>query len=213
MMQDFLMPACDGSHEILIERSRFICHVFRVEDVDAANVLIQEVRDANPKANHNCVAYLIGENNEFGRAADDGEPSGTAGAPMLEVLKRNDVRNCLVVVTRYFGGVKLGAGGLIRAYGTAVSEGLKAVGLVKRVKLQSVFVTCDYGLFDTLLAKLKGQNYGVGEISYGARVVVEVLVTIGELDEFTDWIVALTHDSVLLKVGDLSFKELPYEGD
>ena len=210
-MSDYLMPAKNGTHEIVIDRSRFICHVFRVESVDEATRYINAVREVHERANHNCVAYLIGENNEFGRAADDGEPSGTAGSPMLEVLQRQSIRNCLVVVTRYFGGVKLGAGGLIRAYGSAVSEGLKAVGLVRRVKMQSIWLTCDYSLFDTLQSKIKSQGYAVGHIEYSDRVRLEILVETVDTGDFKKWVVEFSNDSVVIEIGDISFKELPYE--
>jgi len=210
-MPDYLMPAKNGTHEIVIDRSRFICHVYRVESVDEANRYINEIRDEHDRANHNCVAYLIGENNEFGRAADDGEPSGTAGSPMLEVLQRQNIRNCLVVVTRYFGGVKLGAGGLIRAYGRAVSEGLKTVGLIRRIRMQSVWLTCDYSLFDTLQNRIKGLGYSVGQIEYRDRVKLEALVEVVDVEDFVAWVVAFTNDNVIIEVKGVSFKELPYE--
>lgn len=212
-MSDYLMPAKDGNHEMIVDRSRFICHVFRVQTVDEASGYINDIREQHAKASHNCVAYLIGENNEFGRAADDGEPSGTAGAPMLEVLQRQNVRNCLVIVTRYFGGVKLGAGGLIRAYGSAVSEGLKAVGLVRRVKMQSVWLTVDYSLFDPLQSKLKQQSYGVGQIDYTDRVKLEVLVEIDQIENFKKWIIEFSNDTIFIEMGELSFKELPYKSE
>jgi len=211
-MFDYLMAAKNGTHEIMIDRSRFICHVYRVESVEEANMYIHEVREMHNRANHNCVAYLIGENNEFGRAADDGEPSGTAGAPMLEVLQRQNIKNCLVVVTRYFGGVKLGAGGLIRAYGSAVSEGLKAIGIIRRVKMQSIWLICDYSLFDTLQSRIKSQGYAVGHVEYSDRVRLEALVEIVDAEDFEKWVVEFTNDSVVVEVGDVSFKELPYEG-
>ena len=210
-MTAYLMPAKNGSNEIIIDRSRFICHVFRVESVDEASKYINKIRDEHSRANHNCVAYLIGENNEFGRAADDGEPSGTAGAPMLEVLQRQNIRNCLVVVTRYFGGIKLGAGGLIRAYGSAVSEGLKAVGLIRRVKMQSVWITCDYSLLDPLQNRIKRMDYAIGQIEYSDLVKLEVLVDIVDVKDFEQWVVEFSNDSVIVEVGDLSFKELHYE--
>ena len=210
-MSDYLMPAKNGAHEIIIDRSRFICHVFRVESVDEANRYINEIRDEHDRANHNCVAYLIGENNEFGRAADDGEPSGTAGAPMLDVLQRKNIRNCLVVVTRYFGGVKLGAGGLIRAYGSAVSEGLKAMGLVRRVKMQSIWLTFDYSLLETLQSRIKSLGYAVGQIEYSDRVRLEALVDVVDVEDFKKWIIEFSNDCVIIEVKNVSFKELSYE--
>ena len=208
-MSNYLMPAKDGLHEIIINKSRFVCHVFRVATVDEANMYISNIREKHARANHNCVAYLIGENNEFGRASDDGEPSGTAGTPMLEVLQRQNIRNCLVVVSRYFGGVKLGAGGLIRAYGRAVSEALKATGLVKRVKIRSVWLKCDYALLDTLQSKIKTQGHTIGHITYTDRVKLEVLVDAVVVEKFVKWIVEFSNDTALYTVGEISFKELP----
>jgi len=210
-MSDYLMPAKNGEHEIIIDRSRFICHVFRVESVEDANHCINGIRELHEKANHNCIAYLIGENNEFGRAADDGEPSGCAGAPMLDVLHRQNVKNCLVVVTRYFGGIKLGAGGLIRAYGTAVSEGLKAIGLIRRVRLRSLWVTCDYSIFDILQSKIKSQGYNLGSVEYSEKVKLEALVEAVDEEKFIKWVVEFTNDTVYVEVGGVTFKELPFE--
>jgi len=210
-MSKFIMPAKNDSHEIIIDRSRFICHVYRVESVDEANKYINQIRKQHERASHNCVAYLIGENNEFGRAADDGEPSGCAGAPMLEVLQRQNIKNCLVIVTRYFGGVKLGAGGLIRAYGSAVSEALKVIGLVQRVKMQSMWLRIDYSIFDSLQNKIRKQGYGIGQIHYTEYVKLETLVEIDKSEDFKQWIIEVSNDTVSLEVGEISFKELPYE--
>ena len=105
----------------------------RISSEDEAKEIIQDVRKEYWKATHNCVAYTLGNHQEIQRSQDDGEPSGTAGVPMLEVLKQRELINTLVVVTRYFGGTKLGAGGLIRAYSSAVSEAIDAIGMVKGV--------------------------------------------------------------------------------
>ncbi len=101
-----------GEHEIIIERSRFITYVNRVETEEEAQEFIASIKKKHHDANHNCSAYMIGENNLIQKANDDGEPSGTAGVPMLEVIKKRDLKDTVVVVTRYFGGIKLGAGGL-----------------------------------------------------------------------------------------------------
>src|SRR5690606_36119864 len=105
-----------GSHEIIIQKSRFIGYVERVNTENEANEFIQKIKKQHYNATHNCSAYIIGDHDQIQKANDDGEPSGTAGIPMLEVLKRLNLKNTAVVVTRYFGGIKLGAGGLIRAY-------------------------------------------------------------------------------------------------
>ncbi|MEW8974906.1 MAG: YigZ family protein, partial [Exiguobacterium sp.] len=107
----------NGFHEIIIQKSRFITYLARATTEEQAQAFISELKKKHHNANHNCSAYVIGERNEIQKANDDGEPSGTAGVPMLEVLKKRDLRDTVVVVTRYFGGIKLGGGGLIRAYG------------------------------------------------------------------------------------------------
>lgn len=204
----YLMPAQNGQHEIITSRSRFICHVFRVETVKEANSFIETVRTEHAKANHNPVAYLIGDHNEFGKATDDGEPSGTAGAPMLDVLQRQNIRNCLIIVTRYFGGIKLGAGGLIRAYGSAASVGLQAIGLVRRIQLQSIWLELDYALRDILQSKIVAQGYAVGQVEYSDRVTLEALVPAVEKEAFKKWVVDFSNNSVLVTEGNLSWKEL-----
>jgi uncharacterized YigZ family protein len=136
--------ACHGTHETEIKKSRFICHLFRVASEDDARAQIEAVRKEHWNANHNCTAWIIGDGMTSQRSSDDGEPSGTAGMPMLEVLRRREVTDTLVIVTRYFGGIMLGAGGLIRAYSGAVSEALDTIGIVERVPLSVVNVTANY---------------------------------------------------------------------
>ena len=142
-----------GEHEIVIQKSRFIAHVARVETEEAAQTFIQDIKKEHWNASHNCSAYLIGENNQIQKANDDGEPGGTAGVPMLEVLKKRDLKDTVVVVTRYFGGIKLGAGGLIRAYGKSTSEGINAVGVVERKLMTVMHTKIDY----TWLGKIENE--------------------------------------------------------
>src|SRR5690554_5459159 len=144
MISSHRMVAQDGTHEIEIKKSRFICHLFRVTTEDEARAHIETVRKEHWNANHNCTAWIIGEKQANQRSSDDGEPSGTAGMPMLEVLRRRELTDTLAIVTRYFGGVMLGAGGLIRAYGGAVTDALDAIGVVERVPLAVVQAVADY---------------------------------------------------------------------
>lgn len=114
----------NGQGEYIEKKSRFIAHIFNVESEEQASAIIAEVKKKYWDARHNCYAYIIGDKGEIQRFSDDGEPSGTAGKPILEVLSGNECNNCLCVVTRYFGGVLLGTGGLIRAYTSASKEAL-----------------------------------------------------------------------------------------
>lgn len=181
-----------SSHEIIIQRSRFICHLKRTDSEQQAQEFINEIRTQHKSANHNCFAYVIGENNAIQKAGDDGEPSGTAGVPMLEVLKKQDLRNVTAVVTRYFGGIKLGGGGLIRAYGSTVSEGLKHTGIVQRVRHQLYSVEIDYTLLGKVENELRQNVYRLDEIRYTDKV--ELLVYVNEKDTqvFEDWMTSLT---------------------
>lgn len=133
-----LRIAASGSMEIEVKKSRFICTVGRAATDAEARAFIASVKKQYWDANHNCSAYVVGERRETQRSSDDGEPSGTAGVPMLDVLLKRELTDTVAVVTRYFGGTKLGAGGLIRAYGQAVSQTVDAVGTIQRKEITQV---------------------------------------------------------------------------
>jgi len=209
-MEHYLMAAIDGQHEIIVEKSRFICHVKRVyNDMDAKD-FINEIKKLHGGANHNCSAYQIGDHNEIQKASDDGEPSGTAGVPMLEVLKKQGIKNCAVVVTRYFGGIKLGAGGLIRAYGKSVSEALKTVGVVERKTMRAFFIHTDYSLLATLQNRLEGSPYVLKNIHYTDAVLLEVIVAVESEEEFTAWMTDISQGKVKLERKETSYEEIPH---
>lgn len=195
-------------HEILIQRSRFICHLKRTDNEQEAQEFINLIRSQHKSANHNCFAYVIGENNAIQKASDDGEPSGTAGVPMLEVLKKQELRNVTAVVTRYFGGIKLGGGGLIRAYGSSVSEGLGAAGIVERVRHVLYTVSVDYTLLGKLENELRQNVYQLHEIRYTDKVELLVYVNEKSTEEFEEWITSLTNANAEITRGAISFLEL-----
>ncbi|WHY33803.1 YigZ family protein [Cytobacillus firmus] len=196
-----------GENEIEIERSRFIAHVARAETADEALEFIQKIKKIHSSATHNCSAYLIGENDQIQKANDDGEPSGTAGVPILEVLKKKKLKDTVVVITRYFGGIKLGAGGLIRAYGRATSEGLQATGIVER-KLMTVMKTkIDYTLLGKVENELRSSIYAIKEIHYLDTVTVETFVEENQTGAFTDWMTELTNGAGEITLGDSLYLE------
>lgn len=182
-----------GENEINIERSRFITYVNRVETEEEAQEFIAMIKKKHHDANHNCSAYMIGEQNMIQKANDDGEPSGTAGVPMLEVLKKRDLKDTVVVVTRYFGGIKLGAGGLIRAYGRAVSEGLNATGIVERRLMRIMKTKIDYTWLGKVENEVRSSHYQLKDIHYLEAVEVEVYVEDASKDQFVDWMTELTN--------------------
>lgn len=165
-------------HELVIRKSRFIAHVAPVASPQDADDRIAEVRRRYWDARHNCSAQVTGLNGERARSSDDGEPSGTAGMPMLEVLRRRGLTDVVAVVTRYFGGIKLGAGGLVRAYASAVSEALDLASLVDRTVLAQLTLAvphADAGRFDNLLRDWTHRSGAVlGEARYEADAVFEV---------------------------------------
>ncbi len=124
-------------NEIVIEKSRFITRIFRVDSIDNVNNILEEIRKKHYDATHNCYAYILGDNQEIQKCSDDGEPQKTAGFPMMDVLKKNNLTNVLVIVTRYFGGVLLGTGGLVRAYSNSL---LQAIEKSEKIKIHSKFV-------------------------------------------------------------------------
>jgi uncharacterized protein, YigZ family len=166
-----------------IKKSRFICHLKRVYTEEEARAFISEIKKEHHKANHNCSAFTLGERQEIQRSSDDGEPSGTAGVPMLEILKKREITNVCAVVTRYFGGIKLGAGGLIRAYAGSVGHALDQVGLVKFVTQEQLILTLDYGNYDGLQRFLSTQGLVISESEFLSDVTVKLFVDLDKAEQ------------------------------
>ncbi|PSK99557.1 putative YigZ family protein [Murinocardiopsis flavida] len=182
----------DGEHETEIRKSRFLCAVARVDSEAAARAFIAERRRLHWDANHNCTAYVLGDNGDVQRSSDDGEPGGTAGVPMLEVLRHRGITNTAAVVTRYFGGVKLGAGGLIRAYGGAVAAAIDAVGVLERRTMLLVTVHAGHEQAGRIENALRGSRFAVRSVTYGDRVHIEVGVAEPDLADLTRSIAELS---------------------
>ncbi|MEU7940322.1 IMPACT family protein [Microbispora bryophytorum] len=177
-------------HEIEIRRSRFICALAPAATEEAAREFVAERRRLYADATHNCSAYVVGKS--VRRADDDGEPGGTAGTPMLEMLTRRGFADVAAVVTRYFGGVLLGAGGLARAYGGAVGETLDRAEVVEMVPAAVVTVSVGHAQAGRLESDLRASPYTLRGVDYGARVAFEVAVAEDRLPVFEEWIAAVT---------------------
>lgn len=136
---------------IIIQKSEFITHLYRVNTTDEVDVILSDLRKKYYDATHNCYAYIIGDNQDIQKSSDDGEPAKTAGFPMLDVLKKRQMTNILAVVTRYFGGILLGAGGLVRAYSSSVSEALDKCILYTPVDVVEFIITTSYAGYNTIL--------------------------------------------------------------
>lgn len=196
-----------GEQEIVIQKSRFIAQVNRAATEEEAQAFIKEVKKKHWDATHNCSAYVIGEHDQVQKANDDGEPGGTAGIPILEVIKKRQLKNTVVVVTRYFGGIKLGAGGLIRAYGKAASEGIDAAGTVERKLMRVMNIGMEYTWLGKVENELGDSRYSTKGIQYLERVRMGIYVPAGEEEKFREWIVNLTNGQVEIEEGNEEFVE------
>ena len=166
----------DGQVQEEIKKSRFICHAKRVYSEEDARAFITAIKKEHYKATHNCSAFIIGERSEIKRTSDDGEPSGTAGVPMLGVLENHNLTNVCVVVTRYFGGIKLGAGGLIRAYAGSVALAVKEIGIVEIKEQAGIQIQMSYAQYQEYGNFLKEHNLMELETNFTDQVETIIFV-------------------------------------
>ena len=210
MTEPYLTIAKNTTYEQTIKKSRFICSIARVSSEEEAQQFITSIQAAHKKATHNCFAYMIGDNDRIQRESDNGEPSGTAGIPILESLKLAKIHNVVAVVTRYFGGIKLGAGGLIRAYSNTTTEAIHQAGLVQRIKQAILKITVTYALHDPLLYYLKENNLEVAGEEYGVNVETSIYVNETDLEDVKEKLINRFNDQLQITEGDQRFNEIPY---
>lgn len=210
MTEPYLTIAKNTTYEQTIKKSRFICSIARVSSEEEAQQFITSIQAANKKATHNCFAYMIGDNDQIQRESDNGEPSGTAGIPILESLKLAKIHNVVAVVIRYFGGIKLGAGGLIRAYSNTTTEAIHQAGLVQRIKQAILKITVTYALHDPLLYYLKENNLEVAGEEYGVNVETSIYVNETDLKDAKEKLINRFNDQLQITEGDQRFNEIPY---
>ncbi|MFF9455278.1 YigZ family protein [Streptomyces flaveolus] len=190
-----------GVHETEINRSRFLCALAPAATEEEAQEFIASVRKQHADANHNCWAYVIGADAAVQKASDDGEPGGTAGVPMLQMLLRRDMRYVVAVVTRYFGGVKLGAGGLIRAYGGAVGEALDDLGTLTRRRFRLATVTVDHQRAGKLQNELRATGREVRDVRYAEAVTIEIGLPDADVGAFRGWLADATAGTAGFELG------------
>jgi uncharacterized YigZ family protein len=201
MLERFATVRGYGRREIVIRKSRFIGHARPVESEEEAVAFIEEIKKKHWDATHNCSAYVVGERDEWQKASDDGEPSGTAGKPILEVIKHRGLKNVAVVVTRYFGGILLGAGGLVRAYTDGAVAGIEAAGPVVKVLHREVIVDIDYTWYGKLENELRSRAIRIGDTTFTDRVRLVCLPLAGEAERFRAWVTDLTQGQAVLQFG------------
>lgn len=188
-----------GEDETIISKSRFIGYAMPIETEEGALEFIEEIKTKHRDATHNVYAYVLGQNSNIQRFSDDGEPSGTAGIPALEVLKKENLRNMVVVVTRYFGGVKLGAGGLIRAYTKGAKIGIEAGIIVEMVLHSKIKIRIDYTLFGSVENYLITEKYIIDDSIFDEAVNIFVYIEVSKLEDFYKIIADLTSGTAVIQ--------------
>lgn len=182
----------DAKAEIEIKKSRFICYLKAVETKDEAESFIKEIKKLNYKATHNVYCYILNEDSSQQKYCDDGEPQGTAGLPMLSILKKEGLYNVAAVVTRYFGGIKLGASGLLRAYSSAVKAGLDAASIAELREFSLLEFELDFSVQASFEHKLRDYEYYEKNKTYSSKVAYELYVDSSKTDEICAYMVELT---------------------
>ncbi|CUO28727.1 YigZ family protein [Clostridium sp. NSJ-49] len=198
-----------GEDEFIEKKSQFIGYAKRCESEEEAKAFVAEIKSMHKQATHNCWAYVVGKNMGIQRYSDDGEPQGTAGIPILEVMKKSNVTDCAIVVTRYFGGIMLGAGGLTRAYTKGASIALKAGGVVEKVEGVNVSLEMDYDMIGKVQYMCGQNNWHIEDTEYTDKVIVHILAEISVADEIEKAAIEASNGKILISKSDaeIYFKE------
>ena len=199
----------DGQVQEEIKKSRFICHAKRVYSEEEARDFITAIKKEHYKATHNCSAFIVGERSEIKRTSDDGEPSGTAGVPMLGVLENHNLTNVCVVVTRYFGGIKLGAGGLIRAYAGSVALAVKEIGIIEIKEQAGIAIQMSYAQYQEYGNFLKEHNLMELETNFTDQIDTIIYVDKEEKENIKSALVEFFNGKVTLTDKGLREVEVP----
>lgn len=191
-MSGYYVISRNGYGEVTVKKSKFIANAFPIENESDAAAHIEAVRKQYRDARHNCYAFVAGEYDEVQRSSDDKEPSGTAGRPMLELIQSKNLHKCLVVVTRYFGGVLLGTGGLVRAYTAAAQAGIANAGVQERIKGSRICFSVDYASLARLQHIAGQMNLVLDDVQYTDKIHAEILADNQACNEFIEKLVEST---------------------
>ena len=209
-MDEYLVPSEYGEDEFIEKKSRFIGRIWPVETEEEALARIQEMKKKHYDATHNCWAYIIRDGAV--RFSDDGEPGGTAGMPMLQVLQREELYNVVCVVTRYFGGILLGAGGLVRAYTKGAKIAVDAAGKSMKRVWTVLYVPCPYSFYERVRLEAEGFGGIVRKADFGAEVELELLFPEAKTQEFLDRLTDMTAGTVeSMEIGQ-EYRAFPVSG-
>lgn len=207
-MTEYYIPTEAAEAELVEKRSRFIGQVRPVETEEEARAFVEQVKKKHYDARHNCWCYRLRDGG-VERYSDDGEPQGTAGQPMLNVFQREEVTNVVCVVTRYFGGVLLGAGGLVRAYTQSAKDALDAAGVSVVRRWVEAAVPCPYSFFDRVKLEVEAHGGVLGETEYAADVTVHALLPEGQVEAFSARMTELTAGGTEVQILGEAFKAVP----
>lgn len=202
-MEQKYMNDKSAETEIVIKKSRFLSFIKRTESEDEAKAFIADIKKQHKAATHNCSAYIIGKSALIQKADDDGEPQGTAGVPILEVLKKEELYNVAVVVTRYFGGIKLGAGGLIRAYSQGASSAVQDAGKAVEVPVVPLSVTLDYTFTSKFEHFLGTTDAAIVSQNYTDKVSYIIHVKEKGVDDIVNTLREITSNNFFYETGDI----------
>lgn len=206
-MTEYFVPTGEGGAELVEKRSRFLGRVFPARSEEEARACIELVKKKHYDARHNCWCFRIRGGAE--RYSDDGEPQGTAGQPMLNVFQREQVENVCCVVTRYFGGVLLGAGGLVRAYTQSAKDALDAAGISVVRRWVELSVPCPYALFERVKLEVEAHKGVLGDVEYACAVTVRALLPEEQVEAFSRRVAELTAGAVRPSVRGEAFRAVP----
>ncbi|MHA5134374.1 YigZ family protein [Oenococcus oeni] len=198
-MKQLITVKQNSTKELIIKKSRFIADIYPLKEEQEAKKIIENVRKKNPNANHVVFAYTVGLNREIQRMSDNGEPVGTAGKPVLDAITKNNLINVLITVTRYFGGIKLGAGGLIRAYSQSASQTIENAQLATLVNYDRLQLIFDYSLIDKLEYFIEKQKAVVMETNYQTKVQAVILVETSDSKNFQKRLIDLFSGRIIVK--------------
>lgn len=207
-MTEYFVPTREGACEVVEKRSRFLGQIFCVENEEEARACIERVKKKHYDARHNCWCYRLQEGG-VERYSDDGEPQGTAGQPMLNVFQREGVWNVCCVVTRYFGGILLGAGGLVRAYTQTAKETLDEAGISVVRRWVNMQVVCPYSLFERMKQEVENAGGVLGDVEYAADVTLNALLPENAADAFARRVTEVTAGDCAARTVGESFQAVP----
>ena len=191
-----------GVDEYIVEKSTFIGYAKPIKTEEEAIEFVNEIKKKHKDATHNVWAYTVGENMNIQRYSDDGEPQGTAGIPTLEVIKKEDLRDVVVVVTRYFGGIKLGAGGLVRAYTKGAKVGIEAGIVIEKVKYTEVKIKIEYTQLGRIQNEIMNLGFKVKDTIYSEDVEIIVYSKIEDVQSLTDRMIDITSGTADVSIGE-----------